>query len=371
MHLLLGQLSLSLLLLVCFNSPEQAGAQPLDDPHIEGYALAVLEQDFNLVAGSVQVQEGFVRVRAPGMRNSDRNRLMEALGRIRGVRHVEVVTDPAPPAGRSREADGLSMVPPASQWFPQGRLFEPLHADPRWPHFAASARSYQTGGEGNVDTAFAGDFGETLALYRHRAPFGTWDIGVQAGVFSLFDIGAASKHLLNADYLVGLITSYRAGDWSLFVRYLHESSHLGDEFLLNGPVTRTNVSYEMVDAKVSWDVFDGLRLYGGLGTLVRRDPSDLSPLRTQYGIEVESPSPWRYGLRPVAYADVQTHCYSRDQQNQWITNLSVRAGVQFEHVRVLDRRVQLLAEYYTGRSPNGQFFLQRVETVGLGLHVYF
>jgi hypothetical protein len=49
----------------------------------------------------------------------------------------------------------------------------------------------------------------------------------------------------------------------------------------------------------------------------------------------------------------------------------VRAGFQFEHVRVLDRRVQLLAEYYTGRSPNGQFFLQRVETVGLGLHVYF
>jgi hypothetical protein len=108
----------------------------------------------------------------------------------------------------------------------------------------------------------------------------------------------------------------------------------------------------------------------GLGTLVRRDHSDLSPLRTQYGIEVESPWPWRYGLRPVAYADMQTHHYTRDQQNRWITNVSVRAGFRFENVRVLDRRVQLLAEYYTGRSPNWQFFLQRVETVGLGLHVY-
>jgi Protein of unknown function (DUF1207) len=33
--------------------------------------------------------------------------------------------------------------------------------------------------------------------------------------------------------------------------------------------------------------------------------------------------------------------------------------------------VQVLAEYYNGPSPDGQFFLQRVTWYGIGLHLYF
>lgn len=353
------------------STPVPAAADPLTDAHIAGYALAILEQDFKSTNGSITVREGQVTVVARDIRGPERDRLESALRRIRGVRGVEIRSGQS--MRRELEAGGttLSASNAGGRWFPRGRLFEPLHADPRWPHFAAAVRSYTTSGEGDVDTAFAGDLGETLSLYRNRAPFGQWDLGVQAGVFSLFDVGSASKHLINADYIIGLITSYRSGDWSLFLRYLHQSSHLGDEFLLNGGADRTNVSYEMIDAKLSYDLLRAIRLYGGLGTLVRRDPSDLSPIRIQYGLEGESPVTFLTGIRPVAYADFQTHQQDTGPRTRWTTNISLRAGFQFEHVRVLDRSIQLLMEYYSGSSPNGQFFLRRIETVGVGLHVYF
>jgi hypothetical protein len=33
--------------------------------------------------------------------------------------------------------------------------------------------------------------------------------------------------------------------------------------------------------------------------------------------------------------------------------------------------VQLLQEYFSGHSPNGQFFREKIEYFGLGAHVHF
>lgn len=33
--------------------------------------------------------------------------------------------------------------------------------------------------------------------------------------------------------------------------------------------------------------------------------------------------------------------------------------------------MQILLEYYSGRSPNGQFFSQDIELLGIGVHLYF
>jgi hypothetical protein len=68
----------------------------------------------------------------------------------------------------------------------------------------------------------------------------------------------------------------------------------------------------------------------------------------------------------VAAVDLQ----SRDE-NQWNLDLSVRAGIQFESVRVLERRLQLLVEYFYGNSPDGQFYKRRVDYIGLGAHFHF
>ncbi len=103
------------------------------------------------------------------------------------------------------------------------------------------------------------NFGETFALYRNAAPLdGQWEIALQAGVFSLFNMSApsGSLDLVNADYIVGLLTSYRTGAFSGFFRLHHQSSHLGDEFILNSrtPIDRVNLSFEEVDLKLSYEL---------------------------------------------------------------------------------------------------------------------
>jgi hypothetical protein len=71
-------------------------------------------------------------------------------------------------------------------------------------------------------------------------------------------------------------------------------------------------------------------------------------------------------LRPLVAVDVR-----EQQENGWSPNLSCRFGVEFSSPERGRRRVQLLLEYYRGYNPNGQFYHERIETFGLGLHVYF
>src|SRR5687768_18344483 len=49
-------------------------------------------------------------------------------------------TKPAPDAPKPKVLDVVE-----SGWFPGGALFDPLIADPRWPHFGASYQYYVEG----------------------------------------------------------------------------------------------------------------------------------------------------------------------------------------------------------------------------------
>ena len=146
----------------------------------------------------------------------------------------------------------------------------------------------------------------------------------------------------------------------------HQSSHLGDEFLLRTRTNRINLSYESIDLKLSYEVGDVLRLYGGGGYLFNQDPSNLDPLSVQYGVELTSPwPPPEARWRPIAAVDVQQR-----EENNWTADLSVRAGLQIEGV-LATRKLQILLEYFRGHSPNGQFYKDKVEYFGLGTHFHF
>jgi Protein of unknown function (DUF1207) len=175
---------------------------------------------------------------------------------------------------------------------------------------------------------------------------------------------------VNADYTVGLLSSYRNGPFSWFFRIHHQSSHLGDEFILNSsaPVNRLNLSFEEIDLKLSYELTGWLRVYGGGGVLVGRgDPTTLGRGTSQFGAELTSPWTLLSGtIRPVLYADFQAN-----ERSSWVVGSSLMAGLQFENARIGDRKVQLLAEYFKGPSPNGQFFSQNTDWIGLGLHLYY
>jgi hypothetical protein len=243
-------------------------------------------------------------------------------------------------------------------------VFKPLIADPRWPHFAASYQYYLD--DRQLGSVAAVSFGETLTLFREKLGGGWWETGLQAGVFAVFDLDAKSMDLVNADYMVATFLAYRYDRLSAIARLFHQSSHLGDEFLLGNRVrNRVNLSYEAVDLRASYALFDNaLRIYGGGGILFDQEPSELKPGFLQWGVEFRSP--WRTrAFRPIAAADIQNR-----EENNWHTDFSLRAGIEFEGW-LASRNLQILLEYFRGHSPNGQFYREKIDYLGLGAHFNF
>jgi hypothetical protein len=159
---------------------------------------------------------------------------------------------------------------------------------------------------------------------------------------------------------------YRYDRFSALGRLFHQSSHLGDEYILGNLVQeRVNLSYEAVDLRLSYEFFgDAVRLIGGAGNIFNREPPSLDPWSLQTGLEIRSP--WPGGrFRPVAAADVQCR-----EENAWAADVSVRAGLEFQRW-LGSRKLQVLAEYFQGHSPNGQFYKGTIEYYGLGLHFNF
>jgi opacity protein-like surface antigen len=364
-----------------------AAAPAPDDAYIAGYVAAVLEREFRISEPAFDVNGGVVTVYAGTLSDVQQDKIATILAGIRGVRVIRVTDGMPPTAAPERPADTpVESVPdgppPAEaeklvvvtgddrksgiEVLPRGGLFAPLIADPRWAHFSAAYQYFIDDEE--IGNAGSVSFGETFGLLRGPAPYeGHWQLDFQAAVFGLFDLEAESLDLVNADYWVGIPLSYRRGDFSAMLRVFHQSSHLGDEFLLRSRIDRVNLSYEAADLKFSYDIGSGFRVYGGGGVLLHREPADLDRLSTQIGLEYLAPYTIGDGLlRPVAAADLQNR-----QESDWRSDVSLRAGVQFESPDEVSQRVQLMLEYFNGRNPNGQFYDRTLEYVGFGTHVYF
>ena len=351
------------LLIVALAIPEAASAS---DEFIAGYASSILENEFGVTNASLEVHDGIILLTTPSLGNVDQEKLLTALHKIPGVTQVEIrLADPSS-MSRTDEAVQASIPAAHSKWLPRGTLFTPLHADPRWPNFDAAYRRFTKGL--NLSNVFVGNFGETFTVYRDKAFLdGKWELGIQAGAFSIFDVSTSTTQLVNADYRVGVVGNYRNGRFSAFTRFYHQSSHLGDAFLNSPGVTNVKLSYEEMDLKLSYDLYSWLRIYGGAGIIVHRQPDNLGRGTTQWGVELVSARTFLSGrVRPVAYADFK--CL---EMTNWGVGQSLMAGVRFENALIGDRQMQLLAEFYDGPSPDGQFYTQRVSWYGVGLHFYF
>ncbi len=348
-------------------APAPAAPAP-DDPYVAGYAGAVLEREFKVSRRAVTVDNGVLTLDAAQLAGADRGRILATLAALPGVSRVEVreaaVGSPPPAPGPGPGAAPAAAL--STGFLPPGPLFQPLLADPRWPHFSAAYRYYF--GDPDLKHVGAVSFGETIPIFRGNAPGESqWEAGIQAGVFAVFLMDQPSKDLLNADYFAALYGAWRDGPVSAMGRLFHQSSHLGDEFLLRTRTERVNLTYESVDLKLSYDLPWGFRAYAGGGYLFDQEPSDLQPWSVQGGMEFRSPWTVASGqIRPVAALDIRSH-----EQNGWNVDVSLRGGIQLENVRLFERNLQLLLEYYHGNSPDGQFFKRRVEYLGLGAHFHF
>lgn len=177
--------------------------------------------------------------------------------------------------------------------FPENDVFRPLWADPKQPqHFMSwQATRVRSGNESSFNMGSVG-FGDNFGLIGKRNGCDGWQIGVLPGVFAQFDLDRHSKDLLNADYVIGIPISFRNGLFSGRFRLFHQSSHLGDEFLLNNPgVNRVNLGFEVVEAILSLDAPGGWgRIYGGGARAFHVEPSNIDPNSVHWGFELRGPT---------------------------------------------------------------------------------
>jgi hypothetical protein len=262
----------------------------------------------------------------------------------------------------SGETDGFVLLP-------EGRIFCPLTADPKAEHSFISFLSGDfpsiTEIENDTHVASVGvgdDF--PLARWAGRGPADGVQVSLTGGVFAQFDLRSSSFDLINADYVIGIPATFRSGGFTMRLRPYHQSSHLGDEFLLRDEeVERQNLSFESVEMILSQEL-GGVRLYGGGEYLFNRDPEWIEELLAHAGAEV------RVGAVRGPHAVLAVDVKSTEEQD-WEPAVSVRGGLELAVWRDHGhppRVLGILAEYYTGPSPYGQFFRNEIRFFGVGVH---
>jgi hypothetical protein len=250
--------------------------------------------------------------------------------------------------------------------FPEGDVFRPLVADPIEPRFFVGLVSMDVGGE-NITMAPVGA-GVNFGLYRWpgERPGEGWQLGIFGQMNSLFNLDSSSDDLVNTDYRIGFPLSYKRGEFSGRARLFHQSSHLGDEFILEGPATpRVNLSVEVFDLVLAWERA-GWRPYAGFGYVLRRDPDDLKQWGFQLGVDYVGTRPILFGGRLVGGVD-----YRSLEQTDWRGGLSAKVGLEYGRAVPNRRGVTVLLEYFDGSAPFGQFYQDTVTYYGASLQFDF
>jgi hypothetical protein len=269
---------------------------------------------------------------------------------------------------------GTNIPPDEASGFvplPEGDVFCPLIADPKATHsFVSYVRGTSSSPLG-TDLGSVG-VGDRFGLMRWNGPRPGegLQISLEGSVFAQFDLNTASYDLINADYMIGAPITFRWRGVSGRLRVYHQSSHLGDEFVLRSRIPRENLSFQSGEAMLSVDA-GPLRVYAGGEHMFNGVPENAETNLLHGGVEVrQRESALRFGplasVRMVAAGDVKAV-----EVLDWDVAVSARAGFEVSRAHETvhaGRRWSLLGEFYDGPSPYGQFFRSSVRYYGVGLH---
>ena len=256
----------------------------------------------------------------------------------------------------------LPVAPAKAEAFPTDDVFRPLLANPTEPRFFIRALALKTTTE-RLTIASVG-FGGTFGFYRWpgERPGEGWQVGIFGGVDSQFDLTTESKDLINTDFRVGFPLTYKRGQFSARARIFHQSSHLGDEFILSGNAPqRINLSLESADFVLAWEA-GGWRPYAGGYSLLYSNEDIEKKFGLHAGLDYAGRAPLLGGGRLVGGVDVKWF----DELN-WRPGVSVKLGLEYGRPYPQRRGITVLLEAYDGSSPFGQFYLSNIKYYGLGV----
>jgi hypothetical protein len=354
-------------LILLFLSPPAMAVDRTGDEFLTGYISSILERNLHWERDSyiLKIVNGVATItvfKDDPMRQEVADKQLRSIDGLQGITFVVKPADADKPGAVSR----LMRITGEGEAFPTGDLFQPLIADPKQPRFFVSFLRFKSL-DVQYNMASVG-FGETFGMYRF---FGDHEgnglqLNVEGALFAQFNMDTPSYDLINADYTIGIPVTYRLGDNSLRLRIYHQSSHLGDEFLQSvNPPERVNLSYEAIDAIYARE-WREWRVYGGGEYLVHKEPADLEPMIAHWGIEYYGNKPLVWNGRLIAGVDMKSF-----EEHNWSVDTSVKAGLEFGHSNPGQRRLRLMAVWYKGYDPHGQFYNNKVEYYGLEVSLGF
>lgn len=242
-------------------------------------------------------------------------------------------------------------------WLPQNTvLFQPLVADPRQVINSAALRFNDDVIGKHVGAV---SFGNDFMFYRWLDVWrwhGDMDIGIQAGIFSVFDLDHPTAAMVNTDFFVALMITYAVDKWSWRFRLWHISSHIGDEYLISNPnFDRRNLSDEAVDLFASYQLAKSVRLYLGVGDIFIRDKEfPEHPLYFEWGTEIRC-----FGCRDrfnrlyrQPLLAMNFFCW---EHNNWNISQTYVWGIEWSKLQGVGEKLRLLLEIHDGHSREGQF----------------
>jgi len=254
--------------------------------------------------------------------------------------------------------------------FPQGPLFYTPMSSPKEPRTHVTyLRLNLPGGSFNVGSV---GFGDSFGLVRWPGwgEADSWQFSISGAVLAQFNLDSNSMDLLNADYIIGFPLGYRNGPWSARARIFHQSSHLGDEYLLlpqrpDLKQTRINLSFETIELLGGWE-WQGIRFSAGPSYILHTS-TPLKRYSVQGGIDYMKMKPvFKPTIRP--FASVLCHAW---EETSWNPDVNVKVGINIRSPNTEKRAIQIFSEFFHGNLPFGQFYKLRADYYGVGVNISF
>lgn len=270
--------------------------------------------------------------------------------------------DPRPDPGDARS-------PSRFQAFPDAEFYPQYIADPLRPQSALIlARARETDIPQAGESMWALRLGGRFGLLRWH-PEDRPGIGVQldfeGGFFAHFDLDNGLDNT-GWDGLLGLTVSWKpSAELALRFGRLHDSAHLGDEYIERTGASRRDATREEWILGASWSPEGAWRLYGELG-LSSPEEEFQEPARVQAGVEYLGSRRF-FGTRMTWYAAADLRAM---EEWDWDTRVALQLGWLLPTGRGTSR-YRFAIEAVDGRSVLGELARHDESWVGIGWYFDF
>ena len=260
----------------------------------------------------------------------------------------------------SKQANGKQIIkaPPAD--------FYPYYlADPRSARTVIALMGmFDSDIEDAGGVRFGNSIGKRFGVVRFgdERAYEAWQFDIELGYFGQFDI-ENSLNNIGWDGVYGLHLSRRLSP-DLFVRFsnLHDSAHIGDEYIEETGRERIEYTREELTAGMAWLPKPASTLYTELGWAWDLN-GDQQRWRAQGGADYHGAHDDLYlGLPWYAATDITLY-----EERDWEPAVSLHLGLIYATGRESER-YRFAVEAYRGRSPMGEFAFEDESYLSIGVH---